>query len=69
MMIFFIFLVNQPVHLLTEDCGMDLISIWVPKLTELWQVVDGKIYRHDQMMAYFVLKPHKECVQPDREHD
>ena len=43
---------------------MDLISVSVPKLTELLQVVDVKIYRHDQMMTYFVLNPHEECVQP-----
>ena len=43
---------------------MDLTSVWVPKPTELWQVVDGKICHHDQTLAYFVLEPHKEYVQP-----
>ena len=42
---------------------MDLISIWVPKRTELWQGVDGKICHHDQIMTYFVLEPQEECVQ------
>ena len=49
---------------LMEDCGMDLTFVGVPKLTELLQVVDVKIRRHDQMMTYFVFEPHEECVQP-----
>ena len=57
------FLANQSLHSL-EDCEMDLTLVWVPKLTDLWQVVDGKICRHDQTLTYFVLEPRKECAQP-----
>ena len=62
MIFFFVFFFGERVSTLTEDCGMDLLSIWVPKLAESWRIVDGKMCRHDPRMTYFVLEPHEECV-------